>query len=141
VQTNPKSHIVESIKTLMLNSQKNNLHRIGSYTAFVIIFSLIIVLIEKTVNISSFTRMQDINIFDMRSVGALFVYPTLGLLLIGIVVSLAWIIVLLKRCVVTEDPHDRVQRRREYIIKKCDDRIKKYQDEIYRLQMKLLNLK
>ena len=131
----------ENIKALMINTQKNNIHRIGAYTTFIIIFSLIIVLLEKYFDISIYTSMDNISIMDMRSVGALFVYPMVGLLIIGIIVCLAWIIVLFKRCAVTEDPHDRVIRRREAIIKKCDTRILKYKDEVYRLQMKLLHLK
>ena len=131
----------ESIRTMMLNGQKHNVHKIGAYTLFIIIFSLIIVLIEKSVNITNYTRMQDVSIFDMASVGALMIYPTVFLLSLGIVISIIWIIVLLKRCVVTEDPHDRSVRRREYIIKTCNDRVKKYNDEVYRLQMKLLHMK
>lgn len=131
----------DSIKTMMVNGQKNNVHRIGAYALFMIVFSLIIVIIEKSVGITNYTRIKDVSIFDMASVGALMIYPTVFLLALGIIVSMIWIIVLLKRCVVTEDPHDRTYRRREYIIKKCNDRMKSYNDEIYRLQMKLLNMK
>lgn len=131
----------DSIKNMMINGQKHNVHKIGAYALFMIIFSLIIIIIEKSVGITNYTRIKDVSIFDMASVGALMIYPTVFLLALGIIVSMVWIIVLLKRCVVTEDPHDRTYRRREYIIKKCNDRMKSYNDEVYRLQMKLLHMK
>ena len=131
----------QMIKTNLYNEQRNNLNKIGAYCLFIVIFSLILVIIEKFAHITRYTRMADITITDLRSIGALCIYPATFLFIIGIVVCIAWIIVLLKRSAVTEDPHDRVKRRRETIIKKCDDRIEKYNKEVFRLQMKLLNLK
>ena len=131
----------EHLKAKLYNEQRSNLHRIGIYCLFMVIFSLLIVLIEKFAHLSLYIKMSDISIMDLKSVGVLLIYPVTILFVIGIVVSFAWVIVLLKRSAITIDPHDSVKRRRETIIKKCDDRIQKYNDEIYRLNMKLLNIR
>ena len=131
----------EMIKINLYNEEKRNLYKIGAYCLLIVIFSLVIFIIEKFANLTRYTRISDINITDLRSIGALCIYPATFLFIIGIVVCIAWIIVLLKRSAVTEDPHDRVKRRRESIIKKCDERIEKYNKEVFRLQMKHLNLK
>ena len=131
----------EMIKINLYNEEKRNLYKIGTYCLLIVIFSLIIVIINKFAHLTNYTRISDISITDLRSIGALCIYQATFLFIAGIVVCIAWIIVLLKRSAVTEDPHDRVKRRRESIIKRCDERIDKYNKEVFRLQMKHLNLK
>lgn len=131
----------EQLKLKLMNEQKANLYKICANCIIIAVLSVIIVLIEKFAHLSKYTSLSDISITDLKSIGAVCIYPATILFFIGIVVCIATIIVLLMRSAVTEDPHDKQMRRRETILKRCDEKIDMFNEEVYRLQMKLLNIK
>ena len=131
----------EQMKTKLLNEQRANVHKICANCLIIAVFCVVIILIEKFAQLSKYTRLSDISIFDLKSIGAICIYPATILFFMGIVVCLGSIIVLFIRSAVTEDPHDKQMRRRETILKRCDEKINLFNEEIYKLQMKLLNIK
>ena len=131
----------ENIQISILNLQENNLFKVGAYALCMAIFFLVIVCIEHWVHLSWYISVRDIAITDLKSVGALFFFPLVGVLFIGMLICMAKIILLLKRSYIVEDPHDCSSKEYTAVLKICKKKIDEYNDEIERLQIKAYDKK
>lgn len=131
----------ENIQISILNLQVNNLYRVGAYALCMTIFFLIILCIENYVHLSWYISIKDIVINDLKSVGALFFWPLVIILFIGMIICVAKIILLLKRSYIVEDPHDYTYKEYDKVLKYCKKKIDEYSDEIERLRVKAYDVK
>lgn len=131
----------ENIQIRIINLQENNLYRVGAYALCMTIFFLIILCIENYVHLSWYISIKDIYVTDLKSVGALFFWPLVLILFIGMIICVVKIILLLKRSYIVEDPHDYTYKEYDRVLKYCKKKIDEYNDEIERLRVKAYDVK
>lgn len=131
----------ENIQNSILNLQINNLYKVGAYALCMTVFFLIIICIEHFVHLSLYISIKDIAVMDLKSVGALFFWPLVMVLFIGMIICVAKIILLLKRSYIVEDPHDYTYKEYDKVLKFCKKKIDEYGDEIERLHVKAYDVK
>ncbi len=131
----------ENIQNSILNLQINNLYKVGAYALCMTVFFLIIICIEHFVHLSLYISIKDIAVMDLKSVGALFFWPLVMVLFIGMIICVAKIILLLKRSYIVEDPHDYTYKEYDKVLKFCKKKIDEYSDEIERLHVKAYDVK
>lgn len=131
----------ENIQNSILNLQINNLYKVGAYALCMTAFFLIILCIEHYVHLSLYISIKDIAVTDLKSVGALFFWPLVMILFVGMLICVAKIILLLKRSYIIEDPHDYTYKEYDKVLKYCKKKIDEYSDEIERLRVKAYDVK
>lgn len=128
-------------QTKIVNYQEDNAYKIVATFLCTVIMCLIIFIIEQYAHVTMYFDIDNVNITDLKSVGALFFFPLILILVVGIIVATGWEILLLKRIYVIEDPHDHVRRSYDAVLKRSKARIKTYEERILELRTKLINLR
>lgn len=125
----------------IVNYQENNIYKVIASFLCSVIMCLIIVIIEQFIHITWYLTLEDISIMDLKSVGAVFFFPLVLVLICAIIFNTGWSILLLKRTYVIEDPHDHVRKSYETVLKRSRERVEGYERKRDELRAKLINLR